>query len=105
MIMGIKDEILSIADRVKTLPSDAVLKVVSVFLRPCLSHWEEETKKHHEASLRYPEGSSMRKAAETKYNEAFANWHRLSFFSMKVVEAEKFQTFGVKKLVAMKAAA
>lgn len=103
--MSIKEQVLALAGSLKTLPSDVVIKVTAAFIRPCLAHWEEETKKHHEAALRYPEGSSMRKAAEAKYNEAFGHWHRLNFFSMKISEAEKFQGLGVKKPAVMMQAA
>jgi hypothetical protein len=97
MIMTLKEQVLSIADRLKTVPVDAIIKVMMVFVKPALDHWCAETNKHFAAMNRYPEGSEMRGAHEAKYNAAFINWHRLNFLVQRLADAERFQSFNASR--------
>ncbi len=101
--MTIKEQVLSIADRLKVLPASAIIKVMMVFLRPARDYWGAEANKHCETMNRYPEGTSMRAAAEKKYHEAFVNWHRLNYLSMKLNDAEQFKSFDDARFLKFKA--
>jgi len=89
--MTIKEQVLAISAKLSALPSDALIKVLLVFVKPALAFWVAEVNKHHDAMTRYPAGSAMHKAASAAYDTAFGHWHRVSYLVMKIEEAGRFQ--------------
>lgn len=91
--MTLKDQVLTLANRIQTIPTLALIKLLIILVKPVLTHWAIQANAHNEAMSRYPKGSATYKGAEAKYHEAFDNWHRVSFLIMKIEEAAKFQTY------------
>lgn len=96
--MNVKEQIQALSAKISILPSETFIRLLLWMIKPALNHWFVEVGKHHAAARRYPEGSTMRRQAESHYNVAFANWHRLSMLSQKVEEVLAAKPYGAPKV-------
>ena len=96
--MNIKDQIKAISEATRNFTADKIITLTMVvFVKPSMDYWKGEIEKHSATMRKYPMGSNFHAAASDAYQQAFAEWHKLSVLSNKIGEAKNFRSFALKE--------